>query len=302
MQFAPDATPADGPDPYGEPDPEWLRIDWREHLASVEVMGTRVNYAELGSGPPIVFVHGLAGCWQNWLENMPHFASAGYRTIALDLPGFAGSPLPPWEISIASYADLLDAFRGALDAEDCIVVGNSMGGFIAADLATRQPQWLRGLVLVSPAGISYPRINTRVAETLALGAAISAKVAYRFRHASLTRGRLRRMAFGEVFHSPELLRPELLWEFIAHAITAPGFLAAVRGMVGYDFHARLDRIEVPTSIVWGRNDHVVFSRDGPEFLRRIPGSTLEVYARTGHVAMAERPVRFNRELERFVST
>ena len=105
-----EATPSDGPDPYGEPDPAWLRIDWSEHLRSVEAGDTRVDCAEIGEGPPILFVHGLGGCWQNWLENMPALAELGHRAIAVDLPGFGSSPMPPWEISIPAYGRFLDAF------------------------------------------------------------------------------------------------------------------------------------------------------------------------------------------------
>ena len=265
-------------------------------------MDTPVNYAELGSGRPIVFVHGLAGCWQNWLENLPHFAAAGFRAIALDLPGFTGSPTPAWPLSIRSYAELLDGFCRALDAEDCTLVGNSMGGFISAELAIARPDWLSGIVLVSPAGVMHARMRRGVAEPAAIAAAASARAAHRLRHASITRPRLRRAAFRAVFHSPELMRPELLWEFLQHAMEAPGFLAAVRGMAGYDFLDRLGEIEVPTLIAWGRNDHVLFATDAPVYQRLIPGSELHVYDRTGHCAMAERPVRFNRELERFLTT
>ncbi len=264
-------------------------------------MGTRVNYADLGSGRPIVFVHGLAGCWQNWLENAPHFAVAGYRAIALDLPGFAGSPLPPWPISIAAYADLLEAFCRELDVEECTLAGNSMGGFISAELATRQPAWLRELALVSPAGVRHARLRSGVAAPLAIAAAATAQAAHGLRHSSISRMRLRRVAFRGVFHSPELVRPELLWEFLQHAVEAPGFLPAIRGMAGYDFLDRLEKIQVPTLIVWGRNDHVVPATDAPVYNRLIPGSALQVYNRTGHVAMAERPMRFNRELERFLA-
>ena len=297
----PAATESDGPDPYGSPDPAWLGVDWREHLGTVEVMGTRVNYAELGTGKPIVFVHGLAGCWQNWLENLPHFAAAGYRAIALDLPGFAGSPIPPWPISIPAYANLVDGFCRALEAEQCALVGNSMGGFISAEIAIRRPDWLGALVLVSPAGVMHARMRRGVAEPVAIAAAATAQAAHRLRHASITRMRLRRAAFRGVFHSPELLRPELLWEFLQHAMEAPGFLPAVRGMAGYDFLDRLEQIEIPTFIAWGRNDHLVFATDAPVYERLIPGSELQVYDRTGHCAMAERPVRFNRELERFLN-
>ncbi len=69
----PQPSPVDGPDPYGNPDPEWLGIDWSQYQRWIELDGARVNYVEIGEGPPIVFVHGLGGCWQNWLENLPPF-------------------------------------------------------------------------------------------------------------------------------------------------------------------------------------------------------------------------------------
>src|SRR5262245_34049754 len=56
---------------YGNPNPEWRRIDWRPHLRRVELPGAEVNYVEIGEGAPVLFVHGISGCWQNWLENLP---------------------------------------------------------------------------------------------------------------------------------------------------------------------------------------------------------------------------------------
>src|SRR4029450_4367758 len=131
---------------------EWLDIDWQDHLRSTTVHDARVNYVEMGDGPPIVFVHGLAGCWQNWLCNIPHFAR-DHRVIALDLPGFGDSPMPPWEISIANYGRLLDTFCRRLNLHSCVLVGNSMGGFIAAETAIDQPEWGGRLVLVPGGGV-----------------------------------------------------------------------------------------------------------------------------------------------------
>src|SRR4051812_36608046 len=78
---------------------EWLDVDWSEHLRWVEVGGRPVNVCELGQGPPLVLVHGHSGTWQNWLENIPHFARS-HRVVAPDLPGFGYSPMPAEEISI----------------------------------------------------------------------------------------------------------------------------------------------------------------------------------------------------------
>ena len=71
----------------------WLDIDWREHLNWASLRRGPVNYVDIGEGEPLVFIHGLSGSWQNWLENIPHFA-ASRRVIALDLPGFGASPMP----------------------------------------------------------------------------------------------------------------------------------------------------------------------------------------------------------------
>src|SRR3954454_16859075 len=125
----PDPTPPDGPDPYGDPDPEWLKIDWREHRRQIDVVGAEVNYVEMGDGPPIVFVNGPSGASQNWPDNLPHFAKT-HRVIALDLPGFGSSPMPPWEISIPAYGRFLRDFCERLGIGRRSLGGNSMRGFI----------------------------------------------------------------------------------------------------------------------------------------------------------------------------
>jgi pimeloyl-ACP methyl ester carboxylesterase len=297
----PPPTPADGPDPYGNPDPEWLRIDWREHLHEVEAFDARVNYCEMGeAGPPIVFVHGLAGCWQNWLENIPHFAR-DHRVIALDLPGFGDSPMPPWEVSISNYGRLLDEFCRKLNVHSSALVGNSMGGFIAAESAISQPEWVERLALVSAAGISSVHVRREPAEAIARLMAATAPLMVRLRERGIRRWRLRYAMFRNIFHAPHRLRPELVWEFANGAQDAPAFLPALGALLGYDFQDRLERVRVPTLIVWGRDDRVIPAADALEFERHLSDSRLVVFDRCGHVPMAERPVRFNRVLDQFLA-
>jgi pimeloyl-ACP methyl ester carboxylesterase len=131
----------------------WLDVDWRSHQRWLPVGGRRVNVLELGSGPPVVFVHGLSGSWQNWLEQLPVFAQ-DHRVVAFDLPGFGASEMPDWQISISGYARWLDALYDALGIEAAAVVGNSMGGFIGAELAIAFPARVERLVLVSAAGLT----------------------------------------------------------------------------------------------------------------------------------------------------
>jgi pimeloyl-ACP methyl ester carboxylesterase len=299
----PDPTPAEGPDPYGNPDPEWLRIDWRQHLHRIDVGGARhVNYVEMGpeSGKALLLVHGLSGAWQNWLENISHFAR-DHRVIALDLPGFGASPMPGWEISIEAYGEFLHAFSDALGIRVSTVVGNSMGGFIAAEAAILQPDRFEKLALVSAAGISHARMRRQPAEVAARMGIATAPLTIRAFNRGLRRPGLRRVLFGGLFYAPHRLRTELLYEFFHNGTGKPGVLAAVRGLVGYDILDRLEDVEVPTLIVWGRNDHIVPPNDAFGYGRRLRNSRTVIFDKTGHVAMAERPVRFNRVLETFLA-
>jgi pimeloyl-ACP methyl ester carboxylesterase len=298
-------TPADGPDPYGDPDPDWLRIDWRTHLRTIEVEGTAINYVDVGptdggggAGEPIVFVHGLGGCWQNWLENIPHFARR-HRVIAPDLPGFGHSPLPGWEVSIESYGRVLLGFCRELGVSRGVLVGNSMGGFIAAEAMTRSAESFERLVLAAAAGISTSQMWSGPALTAARMSAVIFPAFLRLHDQILRRPGMRLRFFGGVFHNPLKLRMELLYEFYNGA-GADGFLPAVRGLVGYDFLDRLAEVETPTLIVWGRNDRIVPPADSAGYGRRLRNSRTVIYDRCGHCPMAERPVRFNRDLERFL--
>jgi len=295
----PDATPADGPDHYGNPDPEWLQVDWREHLRRVDVDGAEVNYVEMGEGPALVLVHGLSGCWQNWLEQIPHFART-HRVLALDLPGFGDSPMPPWDISIPRYGELLDGFCRVLNVHSSTLVGNSMGGFISAEASIAQPDWVEKLVLVSAAGITHARMRKEPAAVVARMAAAAAPLAVRLQASSLRRPRLRWAAFRGVFHAPHRMRPELLWEQYTGAIDAPGFADALRTLIGYDFTDRLEDVEDPTLIVWGRNDRVVPSTDATGYAKHLRNSRVVIFDRCGHCPQLERPLRFNRLLEEFI--
>ena len=298
----PPPTPADGPDPYGSPDPEWLGIGWSAHRHQIDVVGTRVDYVEMGEGAPLVFVHGLSGAWQNWLENLPHFAST-HRAIALDLPGFGSSPMPRWDITIPAYARFLRDFCERIGVSACVLVGNSMGGFIATEVAVADPDRVSKLVLVSAAGITWARARREPAAMVGRMVRAATPLTMRWQlGAGIRRPRARRLSFQGVFYDPNALRRELLWENIVPALNSPGYLDAFTNLVGYDIRHRLEEIEVPTLVVWGRNDRVVPVPAAFSYQRRIGfNARLEIFDGTGHVPQLERPVRFNRLLEEFLA-
>ena len=296
----PAATPSDGPDPYGEPDPEWLRIDWHEHLRQIEIVGAEVNYVEMGEGNPVVLVHGLSGAWENWLENIPYFARQR-RVIALDLPGFGASPMPPWDISIPAYGRFLRDFLERLGIERCSLVGNSMGGFIATEVAITEPERVDELVLVSAAGITWARARQEPARMIARVGRAAAPALLKYQTASMRRPKLRRSAFQGVFFDPLNLRRETLWENFVPAMQSPGYYDAMSTLWGYDIRHRLEEIGVPTLIVWGRNDRVVPVPAALAYKKRIgDNAELVIFDHCGHVPQIERPVRFNRVVEDFL--
>jgi pimeloyl-ACP methyl ester carboxylesterase len=288
---------------YGNPDPEWLKIDWRQHLRRVDLPGAPdVNYVEIGEGEPIIFIHGIAGCWRNWLENLPYFGRT-HRAIALDLPGFGDSPMPSWEISMANYGRLVHDFCERLGIERAAaLVGNSMGGFIGTEAVIEEPERFDRLVLISAAGISFAEWQGRTFEAAARIFKAAIPMLSGDRRVYWTTPRGRKIAFGRLFRNPNKLRPELLAEQVRPGLQAPGFTEALTKIWGYDTRERLPEIEIPTMVVWGLSDQIVPVEGALGYHRLIPKSRLELFERTGHLPMLERPQRFNPLLEEFIES
>jgi pimeloyl-ACP methyl ester carboxylesterase len=287
----------------------WLDVDWREHQRWVVIDGQPVNTIEIGperasSGTPLVFIHGLSGCWANWLEQLPMLACE-HRVVTLDLPGFGYSPMPRQPITMSGYAQLLDRLLGELQIDAATVVGNSMGGFISAELAISFPQRVERLVLISAAGISTTghRGSTRVlpmlrrAETVlaATGAWVASKSDAVARHP-----RLREATLNVVIRHPRRLPAALAAEQLRGA-GKPGFMQALQAVLDYDIRERLPEIACPTLIVWGDSDRLITVSDADVFAELIPNSRKVIYADTGHMSMLERPAAFNALLEQFIS-
>lgn len=305
-----DATPtalATGPSSASQPASEgpapWKEVDWRSHQRWVHVQGRAINLVELGSGEPVLFVHGLGGSWTNWLEQLPVLA-ARRRVIALDLPGFGHSPMPASSVSIDGYAHLLQGLLEALEIESAAVVGNSMGGEIAVELALAAPALVERLVLVSPAGISTAAVIARLPLIRRIHPPLDVINRWIADNAEAVarRPRLRRLTMSVVASQPQRIPAAFVSEQL-RGLGKAGFLPALEALVSHSaqLQERLSGVACPTLILWGARDPVISAGDAEVFHARIPNSRKVVWQDVGHVAMFERAADFNALLESFLS-
>ena len=295
LRPGPDPTYADGDDA------QWMEVDWPSLTRRIQVDGGDVAVVDSGGdGPPLLFLHGLGGIWQNWLLNLPVFMDT-HRVVAIDLPGFGQSEMPAGKLSIPGLARTVDLVCRELGLEDPVVVGNSMGGFVGAELAVTFPTRVSKLVLVAAAGLSTEYL---VREPLLAGArawaVLTARTGVRAEIA-VTRPRLRRAALQVVVRYPERVSVPLAIELVRGA-NAPGFIPAFDALMRHSFRDNLERIEIPVLIVWGRND-ILVPVDDAEMYEHLIGENARsvIFDDTGHLPMLERPSRFNELLTGFIA-
>jgi pimeloyl-ACP methyl ester carboxylesterase len=263
------------------------------------VHGRELNVLDLGSGPPVVFLHGLACCWQSWSCNLEPLLSS-HRVVAPDLPGFGASELPRDEISIRRYAECVEELCSRLDLGPVVVVGHSMGGFVGVELALNYPERVDRLVLVSPAALWS---ETRRARPLAAFARLTevagAFFASRWEVAA-RRPRLRRLVLAPLVEHPGELAPEVSYQLMRGS-GGQGFVPALQELAHYEIRERLPSIRQRTLMVWGAKDRLVSVGDADELESLIPHSETITFEDVGHFAMIERPEWFNEVLGRFLS-
>jgi pimeloyl-ACP methyl ester carboxylesterase len=277
-------------------EPGWKDLPWEEHLRSATVAGTRVQYVDAGSGPGIVLLHGIAGCWQNWIQNIPRLALE-HRVIALDFPGFGGSPLPRARISVALYARVVDELCEQLGVGRVTLAGNSLGGLVTMEVAARYPERVQRAVLVAPAGVSIGRPDHGLKIGLQL-AAVQSRQAIRL---------VRRLRGGSGEHPialivahPERFERGLLKTALIAGAGSPAFGLIAVNLTELWLRRRLleapPAMRCPTLLVWGRGDRIVPLADAAVLAEMIAGSRTKIIEDAGHVPMLERAAEFNRML------
>ncbi|HET7574167.1 MAG TPA: alpha/beta fold hydrolase [Solirubrobacterales bacterium] len=272
-------------------------------VQTVGVHGRSVSYLEAGEGPVLLLIHGIAGTCENWREVIEPLA-ARHTVIAPDLPGHGASEAGSGDYSIGALASGLRDLLLTLEHERATLVGHSLGGGVAMQLAYQYPEMVERLVLVSSGGLgpevslvlraaALPGADPFISATAGLGQRVGGAV-----------GR----GLSAIGLRPNADVAEVLRGYAS--LTDPdrraAFLATLRSVVGtggqrVDATDRLYLAELlPVLILWGARDSIIPVRHGEDAAQAIPGARLEVFEDVGHLPQLEAPGRFIAALERFL--
>lgn len=262
---------------------------------TVTVHGVRTNYHDVGSGPPVVLVHGSGpgvSAWANWRLTLPEL-SQRHRVLAPDVLGFGYTERPAAvRYAVATWVDHLVGFLDALGLERVSVVGNSFGGALALHLVTQHPDRVDKLVLMGSVGVPFE-----------ITAGLDAVWGFEPSLAAMR-------AVLDVFaHDRSLVSDELARLRLA-AATRPGVHEAYVAMFPSPRQAAVDALVVeeaqirgidrPTLIVHGRDDEVIPLATSLRLLSLIEPAQLHVFGRCGHWVQIERAVEFTRLVNDFL--
>jgi pimeloyl-ACP methyl ester carboxylesterase len=257
----------------------------------VTIYGQKIRYVEAGSGAPVILLHGLGGNASNWTLNINPLAEK-YRVIVPDQIGFGRSDKPFINYRVGTYVDFLDRLLTQLNIERATLVGNSMGGWIAAAYTIAHPGKVEQLVLVDAAGFAPPA-NFDVKQLSGLNPS--------------TREGMRELA-RRVFYNQQLFTSDDAIDLMLTQRMSAGDGHTIQALVESIARRedmldnRLSAIKVRTLIIWGRQDGLTpLAEFGDRFKREIPQAQLVVFEQCGHVPQVERAAEFNSTLLKFLA-
>jgi pimeloyl-ACP methyl ester carboxylesterase len=237
----------------------------------VEVDGCKVHLRRGGKGDPLLFLHGASGA----PVVMPFMEKLAQRFDVLvpEHPGYGKSDEPEWLENIHDMAYFYLDFIKKLSLKNLTLVGSSMGGWMAMEIAVRDTSRLKSLVLVSPAGIAAPGV--RAADIFLMPPEVL--VRNLFVDQKLAEARLAAPEDVDASLKNRHTTARLAWEPRLHDPFLPKWL---------------HRIDVPVKIVWGREDKILPVGLGHELKRLLPKAEMHVMDNVGHLPHAERVDEF----------
>jgi pimeloyl-ACP methyl ester carboxylesterase len=266
----------------------------------VQLSGGPLNVVDVGTGDALVFLHAWQASGESWRAQIEHFVDS-HRVIVPDLPGFGRSTRHAVPRTLPGYAGVVTELLDALDVPAATFIGNSMGGFIAAELGLMAPDRVNGLVLVAAAGMSRRYVLPTAFLRTPIGIAITRIVL----GADPVRGRALRAAAPivgrAVFAHVDRLPPDEV-QRLAAGLGRAGAYRAFRACVRHDHRDELHRLTCPTLVVWGRRDRLMSVRNAYRYGRAIAHAQVLVYPEAGHFPQIENPGLFNRDLAAWLAS
>lgn len=251
----------------------------------VAVGETQVQMFSGGSGPPLLFLHGAGGNsgWQAYHEEL----SKNYTVYVPSQPGFNGTERPDWLYTITDVAHFNQALVQNLGLDQYILMGSSMGGWVATEMAAMSSHGLKALVLVDAAGIKPER--GEIAEIFMVSA--ETRLKQRFYDPSQVPNYeqyTRELSPDEqlVEHSNREMASRLCWKPYLYNPSLPYYLA---------------KVSTPTLIVWGRQDAIIPVECGELFQKALRNSSLRIIDNCGHSPATEKPQEFLNAITEFLS-
>lgn len=253
--------------------------------STVSVVETQVQMFSGGAGPALLYLHGAGGNpgWQPYHQHL-----AGRHTVyAPSLPGFNGTARPGWVSTITDIAHFTKQLVGTLGLDRFVLMGSSMGGWVAAEMAAMCNHQLKGLVLIDPVGIKPQR--GQIAELFMVGP--ETRLKQRFYDTSQVANyeqfsKEMTPAEAAIEHSNREMASRLCWRPYMHNPNLPFYLKSVT---------------TPTLIVWGRQDAIVPVECGDLYQQALPHARLRVIDHCGHSPQIEKPQEFRRAVSDFLS-
>ncbi len=260
-------------------------------ISELEIPST-ANFVQQGDGTPVVMIHGVAASLHDWDDLIPELAQNGYASYALDLLGHGDSPKPS---SRAYHIDwvfehFLHWMTSLRLTEPAIVIGHSLGGYIALEYARRFSAWTRGLILVNPfySLSQLPFLLRRTYRHPTLSSMISLQLPeWMFRLVvdvtSIGMGH----SSGAIHALPEHIRAQTALDYTR---TASGVYNVPNTMSDLTDH--LHSISIPALVVWGNRDQTLAPLSFPRLVDAMPRAEARSI-RAGHVPHQSNPQEFN---------
>lgn len=254
----------------------------------------QLNHHRSGSGEPLVLIHGIGHHWQGWQPVIDRLEGVR-EVIALDLPGFGRSPMPPpgTPPGAESLAGLVATFLTDLGLERPHVAGNSLGGWISLSLARNGVA--RSATALSPAGFQSPAEGRYSRASLTLSRHTSRMIANRA-ESLLRPPAMRKVAFGQVVQHPERIPEAAIGPSVRALAFSPWFGPTLKAITTGPQFTGGEQIAIPTTVAWGEHDRLLLPRQAGRAAAAIPSARMLTLTGCGHVPFYDDPDQVARVL------